>query len=102
MQADAYWAELEDRLSDWVGRAVRKRPESEPRVAGAVRAAAQHSARVRASLARAAEVFIDRRSFGRPLYAAALRALASFGDRRLGALLVAALGNEEAGGLPAI
>jgi hypothetical protein len=102
MQADAYWAELEDRLSDWVGRAVRKRPESEPRVAGAVRAAAQHSARVRASLARAAEVFIERRSFGRPLYAAALGALGAFGDRRLGPLLQNALRNDEAGGLPAI
>jgi hypothetical protein len=102
MQADRYWAQLEGRLADWVGRAVRKRPDSEARVAGAVRAASAHSARLRTALARAAEVFIERRSFGRPLYAAALRALASDGDRRLGPLLTTALGQEHAGGLPAI
>jgi len=90
---------LDERLVEWVAKALKRKPSTEARPAGALRVAAAHSPRVRRSLLEATDVLVSRRSFGRPLYRAAVRALADANERRLPHLLVTALAGDDAGGL---
>jgi hypothetical protein len=100
MRQGEYWARLDERLIDWIGKALRRKPSGESRVAAALLAVGQHhSARMRGAMASAAEVLIRRRAYDRPLYAASMRALAEVEDGRAGALLAEALRCETWGGL---
>jgi len=90
---------LEQRLISWVGKVVRRKPSSEARVAAALRVAAPHCAKLRVSLLEAVAVLIGRGSFDRPLYGAAIRALADAGERRLPPLVAEALAGKSSGGL---
>ena len=102
MRQGVYWGQMEDRLVDWIERALRRKPSREAPVAGAVMVAAQKSPRLRKVLLSTADTLIDRRAYDRPLYGAAVRALASAKDRRLGPMLVRAMDDERGGGLSTI
>ncbi len=102
MRQGVYWGQMEDRLVDWIERALRRKPSREAPVAGALMVAAQRSPRLRKSLLSTADTLIDRRAFERPLYGAAVRALAASKDRRLGPMLVRSMDDERGGGLSTI
>jgi hypothetical protein len=102
MRQGAYWGQMEDRLVDWVDRALRRKPSREAPTAGAIRVAAVHSSRLRGTLATTAGTLIKRRSYDRPLYTASVRALADANDRRLGPMLAKAMEGEDCGGLATI
>ena len=89
-------------MVDWIERALRRKPSREAPVAGALMVAAQRSPRLRKSLLSTADTLIDRRAFERPLYGAAVRALAASKDRRLGPMLVRSMDDERGGGLSTI
>jgi hypothetical protein len=93
---------IERRLVADLHAAMKKRPAAEGKLAGALRVLAPHSLALRDALAAALEGLVKRSAFDRETYAAGLRALADAGDKRAPALLVAALGSEQAGGLPAL
>jgi hypothetical protein len=78
--------------------ALKRRPPNEAKLAGALRAVARLSPGLRNALADAAEVLVRRGSYGREIYAAAIRTLAEGSDRRTPALLGKALAGDEAGG----
>ncbi len=99
MAQSAYWDELEGRLGEWVVKALKRRPASEARLAGSLRVAARHSPSLRDELARAADVLIERSAFDRPLYGAAIRAVAEGKHDDLASLLDRALRSKEGGGL---
>lgn len=102
MRKGAYWEQMEDRLVDWVDRALRRKPSREAPVAGALLVASASSTKVRKALFGAADKLASRRAFDRPLYGAAVRALADARDRRLGPLLATAMDDEHGGGLATI
>jgi hypothetical protein len=102
MRQGAYWNQMEDRLVDWVDRALRRKPSREAPVAGALMVTAASSSKVRKALLAAADRLVERRAFDRPLYGAAVRALADTGERRLAPLLVSAMDHEHGGGLSTI
>jgi len=99
MAQSAYWDELEGRLGEWVGKALKRKPASESRLAGSLRVAARHSPLLQDELARAADVLIGRAAFDRPLYGAAIRAVAESNHDDLESLLDRALRSKEGGGL---
>ncbi|HEV8246568.1 MAG TPA: hypothetical protein VGP93_12405 [Polyangiaceae bacterium] len=82
--------------------ALRRRPVQEGKLAGALRVLSAHSPRLRRELASAVDTMVRRGSFERPLYAAAVRALAEQHDPRLGPPLCRALASEGSGGLPSL
>jgi len=86
------------RLEAELDGALKRRPASEAKLAGALRAIAALSPGLRNLLVEAAEVLVRRRSYGREIYSASIRALAESGDRRTPALLRGALADDEAGG----
>jgi hypothetical protein len=88
-------------VSDVKG-ALRRRPANEEKLAGVARAVACVSAELRAALADAVETLAARGAYTRPLYAAAARALAEHGDRRVVAPLKRALARDDAGGLASL
>src|SRR3954453_19575426 len=87
--------QAEARLEADLRAALRRRPAQEPRLAGALRAVAPHSARVSDALVEAFELMVRRSSYDRPLYAAAVRAVGELGDRRGTAAFKRALEVEE-------
>jgi hypothetical protein len=87
------------RLEADVVSALRRKPTQEARLAGSLRALAPHSPRVRDALQKALETLVKRGTYQRPLYAAAVRALAEQGERRAVAQIKRALGSDEFGGL---
>jgi hypothetical protein len=82
--------------------ALKRRPTSEAKLAGAVRAVAALSPALRASLGEATAVLLRRGARQRDLYACGLRALAEAQDRQAIPLLRQALAGEEAGGPAAL
>lgn len=82
--------------------AIRRKPAHEARLAGVLRALCPYSASLRDVMSDALETLVSRRSYTRPLYAAAARSLAAAGDRRVGDQLRRALGAEDVGGLPTL
>ena len=79
--------------------ALKRKPTQEARLAGALRALAPHSLRLRNALAEAMDVLVKRGSYDRTLYAAIARSLAEGSDRRTAQQLKRALASDEAGGL---
>ncbi|MDW8249302.1 MAG: hypothetical protein RMJ98_08375, partial [Myxococcales bacterium] len=84
-----------ERLTQEVMVALRRRPPSEKRLAGALRAVGAWSELGRALLADVTSTLARRGAFDRPLFLGALRALAEVDDRRVVEPLVAALSAEE-------
>ncbi len=78
--------------------ALKRRPASEVKLAGALRAVAALSPALRASLVEATQVMVRRGSFSREIYGACLRTLSEAEDRNVPAILKAALAAEDAGG----
>ena len=78
--------------------ALKRRPTSEGKVAGALRAVAALSPGLRNAVAEAAEVLVRRGSFEREIYSASIRTLAEANDKRAPRLLGSALVQDEAGG----
>ncbi len=87
------------KLESDVAGAMRRRPAYEVFLAGTLRELVPFSPRLRGVLQRAVAVFVRRRSFERPLYAAGVRALAEHAEQAVVPALVAALTSDEAGGL---
>ncbi|MDB4942733.1 MAG: hypothetical protein JWP97_2267 [Labilithrix sp.] len=78
--------------------ALKRKPASEVKLAGALRAVATLSPALRGSLVEATQLMIRRGSFTREIYTACLRTLAETDDRNVATLLKAALAGEDAGG----
>ncbi len=74
----------------------------EARLSAAARALAPHSAAVRNTLVETTKCLVKRGEFEREMYAACVRALTDANDKRVSALLRAALTTEEAGGLASL
>lgn len=78
--------------------ALKRKPVSEVKLAGALRAVAALSPALRGALVDATQVMIRRGSFSREIYGACLRTLAESDDRNVPALLKSALSADDAGG----
>ncbi|MCL2778967.1 MAG: hypothetical protein FWD73_13280 [Polyangiaceae bacterium] len=78
--------------------ALKRRPASETKLAGALRAVASLSPALRNAVANAAQTMVKRGSYSREIYNASIRTLAEANDRRVPALLIAALSSHDAGG----
>jgi hypothetical protein len=87
------------RLEVDVRAALRRRPAQEAKLAGVVRTLSRYSPRLRSLLLSALETMVRRGSYQRPLYSAAVRALAEHNDRQAGGHLCRALLTDDAGGL---
>jgi hypothetical protein len=90
------------RFEDEIEAALKRKPATEAKLAGALRALAPLSPALRAALGEATAVIIRRGSRQRELYACGLRALAEAQDRQVVPLLRRALDGEEAGGAAAL
>ncbi len=90
------------RFEDEIDAALKRRPTGEAKLAGAVRAVAQFSPALRASLGEATAVLLRRGGRTRELYGCGLRALAEAQDRQAVPLLRQALSSDEAGGPSAL
>ncbi len=90
------------RFENEIDAALKRRPTSEAKLAGAVRAVAGLSPALRAMLGEATSVFLRRGARQRELYACGLRALAEAQDRQALSLLRSALTGDEAGGPAAL
>jgi hypothetical protein len=77
---------------------LKRKPTSEARLSGALRAVAGYSPELRAGLARAAETLAKRGAYNRELYAAAIREVALGRDKRAPGILKPALATDEGGG----
>jgi hypothetical protein len=77
---------------------LKRKPTSEARLSGALRAVAGYSPELRAGLARAAETLAKRGAYNRELYAAAIREVALGRDKRAPGILKPALAGDEGGG----
>lgn len=86
------------RLEAELDGALKRKPVSELRLGGALRALGRLSPALRSTLVDAAEIMVRRGSYGRELYAATIRTLAEADDKRLPGLLKTALASESAGG----
>jgi hypothetical protein len=78
--------------------ALKRRPTSEVKLAGALRAVAALSPALRGALVEATQIMVRRGSFDREIYGACLRTLAEAEDRNVPALLKTALAADDAGG----
>jgi hypothetical protein len=90
------------RFEEEIDAALKRKPASELRLAGAVRAVAPFSPALRASLGEATAVLLRRGARQRELYACGLRALSEAQDRQSVTLLRQALSGDEAGGPAAL
>ena len=90
------------RFEDEIDAALKRKPASEVKLAGAIRAVAPFSPALRASLGEATAVLLRRGAQQRELYACGLRALSEAQDRQAVTLLRQALSGDEAGGHAAL
>jgi hypothetical protein len=90
------------RFEEEIDAALKRRPTSEAKLAGAVRAVSSLSPALRASLGEATSVLLRRGARQRELYACGLRALSEAQDRQAASLLRQALAGDEAGGSAAL
>lgn len=86
------------RFEQELERALERKPASEVKLAGALRAVAALSPALRASMLGAAQTMVRRGSYARELWGACIRTLAEHEDRSVPALLKSALASEDAGG----
>ncbi len=78
--------------------ALKRKPVSEVKLAGALRAVAALSPALRGALVEASQIMVRRGSFAREVYGACLRTLAESDDRNVPTLLKTALMADDAGG----
>jgi hypothetical protein len=90
------------RFEEEIDAALKRRPATEAKVAGALRAVAWLSPALRASIGEATSVLLRRGARQRELYACGLRSLSDAQDRQATALLRQALLCEDAGGPAAL
>jgi hypothetical protein len=90
------------RFEEEIDAALKRRPNGEAKLAGAVRAVACLSPALRASLGEATSVLLRRGARQRELYTCGLRALSEAQDRQCVSLLRQALASDEAGGPAAL
>jgi hypothetical protein len=86
------------RFEEELDGALKRKPTSETKLGGALRAVAVLSPALRQSLVDAAQVMVRRGSYARDLYSACIRTLAESEDKSVGGLLKAALAADDAGG----
>lgn len=86
------------RFEDELDGALKRKPTSEVKLAGALRAVAALSPALRGALVEASQVMVRRGSFAREVYGACMRTLAESEDKHVPALLKSALAGEDAGG----
>jgi hypothetical protein len=86
------------RFESEVDAALKRKPTSEIKLGGALRAVARLSPALRSTLVEAAQVMVRRGSYSRELYSAIIRTLAESEERQLAPLLKTALGADDAGG----
>ncbi len=91
-------ARASSRLVDELQSAIKRKPTSEVRLAGVVRALGPLSADLRAELLSAGETLVRRRTIGRELWSAIVRTLAEDDHPGLDGLLDPALAEDEGGG----
>ncbi len=97
-RADAIDKATRARLEVELDGALKRRPTSEAKLGGALRALAPLSAALRGHVHEALETLVRRRSFDRELYSACVRSLAESGDKRAPQILRSALASDDAGG----
>jgi hypothetical protein len=90
------------RFEEELDAALKRRPNGEAKLAGALRAVAPLSPALRASLGEATSVLLRRGARNRELYGCGLRSLAEAQDRQAVPLLRQALSGDEAGGPAAL
>jgi len=95
---EALDARASSRLSDELSSAMKRKPVSEARLAGVVRALGPLSAELRSELFSAGEVLVRRKALGRELWSAIVRTLAEDDHPGLEGLLDPALAEDEGGG----
>ncbi|MDF2698097.1 MAG: hypothetical protein K0S65_6480 [Labilithrix sp.] len=78
--------------------ALKRKPTSEVKLGGALRAVARLSPALRSTLVDAAQVMVRRGSYARELYTATIRTLGESEEKHLPGLLKTALAAEDAGG----
>lgn len=78
--------------------ALKRKPVSEVKLAGALRAVASLSPALRGALVEATQIMVRRGSYTREIYGACLRTLAESDDRNVPTLLKTALAADDAGG----
>ncbi|MBX3231573.1 MAG: hypothetical protein KIT84_23905 [Labilithrix sp.] len=86
------------RFEDELDAALKRKPASEVKLGGALRAIGRLSPALRGTIAEAASVMVRRGSFARELYAASIRTVAEENDPRAATILKAALAADDAGG----
>lgn len=86
------------RFESELERALERKPASEVKLGGALRAIATLSPALRGSLVDAAQVMVRRGSYGRDLWSACIRTLAETRDKSVAGFLKSALAAEDAGG----
>jgi hypothetical protein len=101
-KAEAIDKVAQARMAVELDAALKRKPTSEAKLAGALRAMAPLSPTLRTELATSLDTLVKRKSFDRELYATSLRVLAEHGDKRAVQPLRAALAEEEGGGAPAL
>lgn len=82
--------------------ALKRKPASEVKLAGALRAVGRLSPALRGALVEATQVMVRRGSFARELYSASIRTLGEAEERHLPSLLKTALAADDAGGTPTL
>jgi hypothetical protein len=82
--------------------ALKRKPTSEVKLGGALRAVARLSPALRGTLVDAAQIMVRRGSYGRELYGATIRTLGESEDKHLASLLKTALASDDAGGNPTL
>lgn len=86
------------RFEQELERALERKPASEVKLGGALRAIATVSPALRGSLVDAAQIMVRRGSYSRDLWSACIRTLGESEDKHVPALLKSALSSEDAGG----
>lgn len=86
------------RFESELERALERKPASEVKLGGALRAVAAISPALRGSLADAAQVMVRRGSYARDLWSACIRTLGESEDKHVPVLLKSALASDDAGG----
>jgi hypothetical protein len=86
------------RFEEELDAALKRKPTSEVKLAGALRAVAALSPALRGALVEATQIMVRRGSYSREIYGACIRTLAESEDRHVPGLLKAALAADDAGG----
>jgi hypothetical protein len=90
------------RFEDELDAAMKRKPTSEVKLGGALRAVGRLSPALRSTVLEAAQVMVRRGSYARELYGASVRMLAEAEERSLPGLLKSALAADDAGGNPTL